>query len=454
MSTMATTLIEEELAAIVGVTHVGQETRDINGVVPSVAVSPGSAKEIAAVLQFANSRDLVVAPAGGFTKQQIGGIPERVDILLRLNRLNQVEHYDPGDLTVSLGAGITFAEVQSKLAEHQQWLPYDAPNLERTTVGGSLATASPGPMKSSVGGLREFCIGVQFVTADGKIAKGGARVVKNVAGYDLMKLMIGSYGSLAIITQANFKVFPKPRQTATFLCSFATLEDALAFRNRVLQSPLAPMCLEIISPRAPEYLCDSPPAHSPDDYAPAHSVAPPATEWQIALRAGGSDNVLGRYRRELGDAVTKELDGETETQFWSWMSHFERSVLARHRNALMIYTHLTIQNVGAAIQALERCAPDHNFIPAAIGRAATGNLLLAFVPLSVDPPAAMQYANCVSAFRALLPPGSAAVVTQCPKEAKAYFDVWGSSSTDVEMMRTVRRALDPNNILNRGRFIV
>ena len=451
---MTATSIEQELAAIVGEANVGHETRDINGIVPSVTVSPGSAQEIATVLQFANSRDLVVAPAGGFTKQQTGGAPDRLDILLRLARLSQVEHYDPGDLTVSLGAGITFAEVQSKLAEHQQWLPYDAPNLASATVGGSLATASAGPMKSSVGGLREFCIGVQFVTADGKIAKGGARVVKNVAGYDLMKLMIGSYGSLTVITQANFKVFPKPRQTRTFLCPFATLDDALAFRNRVLQSPLAPMCLEIISPRAPEYLCDPPPTHSPDDYAPPHPVAPPASEWQIALRAAGSDNVLSRYRSELGAAVTQELEDTTEAQFWSWMSHFERNVLARHRNAMMIYTHLTIQNVGAAIQALERCAPDHNFIPAAVGRAATGNLVLAFVPLSVDPPAAMQYANCVSAFRALLPQGSSAVVTQCPKEAKTYFDVWGSSSTDVEMMRTVKRALDPNNILNRGRFIV
>src|ERR1700674_5882188 len=106
---MAATSVEQELAAIVGEANVGHENRDINGVVPSAAVSPGSAQEIAAILQFANSRDLVIVPAGGFTQQQTGGIPERIDILLRLERLNRVEHYDPGDLTVSLGAGITFA---------------------------------------------------------------------------------------------------------------------------------------------------------------------------------------------------------------------------------------------------------------------------------------------------------------------------------------------------------
>jgi FAD/FMN-containing dehydrogenase len=172
------------------------------------------------------------------------------------------------------------------------------------------------------------------------------------------------------------------------------------------------------------------------------------------LRATGSDNVLARYARELGSAVTRTLEGEEENRFWKWVSHFEQSVLARHRNAMVMYTHLPIQNVGPALQALERTAPDYNLIPAAVGRAGTGNLVLAFMPLSVDPPSAMQYANCVSAFRGLLPPGSSAEVAQCPKEAKPHFDVWGTTPTDVKMMRAVKRAIDPNNILNRGRFIV
>ena len=454
MSTMAALSLEQELAAITGEAYVTHENRDINGIVPAMAVSPGSSEEVAAILKLASERELVVAPAGGFTQQQMGGIPERVDILLQTQRMNRIINYDPGDLTVMLEAGIPFSRVQAKLAKHQQWIPYDAPNLRDATIGGLLATAASGPLKSSFGNLREYCIGVHFVTAEGRIAKGGGRVVKNVAGYDLMKLMAGSFGSLAVITQVNFKLFPKPRQTSTFACSFPTLDEALAFRDRLLHSPLTPICLEILSPRAPEYLCDPPKPHDPDEYAPAQRIAPPATAWQIVLRTAGSDNVLARYRRELGTAVTREIDGEAEEQFWSWISHFSGSVLSRHRNALIVHTHLTIQNVKPALQALERCAPDYNFFSAAVGRAATGNLVLAFAPLSVDPPAAMQYAQCVSAFRALLPPGSSAVVAHCPKEAKTYFDVWGSSATDIEMMRRVKRSLDPKNILNRGRFIV
>lgn len=457
MTTVANSVsLDHELAAIIGEANVfaGSPEFSINGVTPASVVSPGSAEEIAAILQLANSRGLVVAPAGGFTKQDIGGVPERIDILLRTSRLNTIEHYDPGDLTIGVNAGMTFAEAQKSLAQHQQWLPCDAANLDRATFGGLLATGAAGPLKSAFGGMRDYCIGVQFVTADGKLAKGGGRVVKNVAGYDLMKLMTGSYGSLAVITRCAFKVFPRPRQTRTFACSFSSLDEALRFRTQVFRSPLTPICLEIISPRAPEYLCEPPQVRDADDYVPSGPISTNSSQWQIVLRAAGSDNVLARYARELGSAVTRTLDGAAEQQYWTWVSNFEYSVLGRHQNAMVIYTHLAINNVGTAIAAVERAAPDYNFVPAVVGRAATGNLVLALIPLAVDPPSAMQFANCVSAFRGLLPPGSSAEVAHCPKEAKPHFDVWGTTPTDLELMKGVKRAIDPNNILNRGRFIV
>jgi glycolate oxidase FAD binding subunit len=440
----------------VGDEHVSAGSADfaINGVTPAMIVTPGSAEEIAAVLQLANSQGLVVAPAGGFTKQDIGGVPERVDILLRTARLNSIEFFDPGDLTIGVNAGMTFNEAQQELGKHQQWLPCDAAQLDHATFGGLLATGAAGPLKSAFGGMRDYCIGVNFVTADGKIAKGGGRVVKNVAGYDLMKLMTGSFGSLAVITSVAFKVFPRPRQLRTFICNFKSVDEALKFRGQILRSPLTPLCLEIVSPRAPEYLCDPPPVRDADSYKPSHPVSTPASEWQIVLRAAGSDNVLKRYAQELGSAVTRTLEGADEQQHWSWVSNFEHAVLDRHRNAMVIHTHLAIQNVGPAISAVERAATENNFVSATLGRAVTGNLVMTLVPLAVDPPSAMQFANCVSAFRSRLPAGSSAEVVHCPKEAKPHFDVWGSTPTSLEIMKAVKRAMDPNNILNRGRFIV
>ena len=194
----------------------------------------------------------------------------------------------------------------------------DPPLPERATVGGMLATASHGPLRHGYGALRDFCIGIRFVTGDGRRAKGGGRVVKNVAGYDLMKLLIGSYGTLAVITSASFKLFPAPRQTRTFLAEFATAKEAMEFRDRVMRSPLSPMCLELVSPGARRLM-------RPEMTADA---------WVICVRAAGSDAVLARYRKELGPAITRELEGDSEGKMWREIENFPFAADGEDENRL------------------------------------------------------------------------------------------------------------------------
>jgi glycolate oxidase FAD binding subunit len=450
--------LARELVAIVGEEHVREDAATLAGlaveeVAPAVTVAPASAEEVAAVLCLASSHDLVVVPAGGFTRQGIGGVPERVDIVLETRRLAALQHYDPGDLTLGAGAGMTLAALDERLAANQQFLPVQSPRVEVETVGGLLAAAASSPLRHGYGGLRDYCIGVHFVTGDGRIAKGGGRVVKNVAGYDLMKLLIGSYGTLGVIVSANFKVFPRPRQTATFACDFASAEEAVAFRDRLLRSALSPICLELVSPRAGEYLRQAPPPRNVDDLHPAAPVKLEAGAWRVLVRTAGSDAVLARYRRELGSAISEELAGDAEAAFWRRLLRFEDAVLKRHHNAMLLNLNLPLSAVAGALAAAER-ALDNNFLPATVGRFGAGSLAIAFLPLLVDPPSAMQYVAAVSAFRGALPRDASAVVAQCPREAKLHFDVWGSSPTDRESMRKVKRALDPANIFNRGRFLV
>jgi glycolate oxidase FAD binding subunit len=324
---------------------------------------------------------------------------------------------------------------------------------ERATIGGVLATNSNGPMRAGFGGVRDYCIGVNFVTGDGKIAKGGGRVVKNVAGYDMMKLMIGSMGSLGIMTSANFKVFPLPQQTCTFVCECADLTEAIAFRDRVVSSPLSPMCLELISPRAQEYLIEQPDVRDPDHYAPLAGLKP-SQPWQVVVRAGGSDAVLKRYRTELGSAVTRDVTGKQESDLWRAISDFEEKILERHRNAMVVNVSVTISGAQQAYEAAEQSAVEHNLLSACVGRATVGSLVFAFMPLGVDPPSAMQFANVASSLRGRLPKDVSAVVVRCPREAKDRFNVWGTSPNDLAIMRGVRAAMDPKRVLNRGRFIV
>ncbi|PYX92346.1 MAG: hypothetical protein DMG67_07145 [Acidobacteria bacterium] len=461
-TTLETGSRARELAAICGAGHVEEdpalEAFAIDGVAPAIAVSPASAEEVAQVVAFAAAQNLTVVPAGGFTAMASGGTPERIDILLRTTRLTAVAHYDPGDLTIGVGAGCTLAALDATLAPNGQFLPLDAPHPDHATVGGTLAAAMHGPLKHGYGGARDYCVGVQFVTGDGKLAKAGGRVVKNVAGYDLMKLMIGSYGSLGVIVGANFKVFPRPggrNQTRTFVLEFSSLSGAIHFRNFVRGSHLTPLCLELVSPRAQEYLTNEAPVpRNPDDYAPSLPGGAPLARWRILLRACGSETVLKRYRKEMGINLSTELSGDEETRIWQHVSNFETAVLERHRNAMFARMNVSPAAVEAAVGAAEQAGLDNNLLVAAVGRVGIGALVLAFIPLSVDPPSAMQYANAISALRSALPLDSAVVVSRCPQQAKLHFNVWGSSPTDLECMRAVKRALDPKGIFNRGRFLV
>ncbi len=439
-TTAAVASLQARLAAVVGEENLVADPealmpRAIDGVLPGLSVAPGSAEELASVLRLAWENDLVVVPMAGATRLEMGGVPERVGMLLQTHRLNAIERYDPGDLTISVGAGITLSELNRALAVHRQFLPIDAAEPERASIGGSLASAASGPLKHFYGGPREFCVGVKFATADGKLAKGGGHVVKNVAGYDMMKLLIGSFGTLAVIVSASFKLFPCPRQTRTFSASFASMDEALKFQNGVVRSALSPMCLEVVSPEAHAFI-----------------RKPGGPCWRVLVRAGGSDAVLARYRTELGSAVTEEIT--QEAGLWSSLSDFAPRVVAQQARAMILQISVLRQSVADALKAAASAAAEQSFACAIIGRVGIGSLLAALIPIGGESPSVVQYVNAVSSLRAGLPRESAAVVVHCPSEAKRYFDVWGSTPTDLAAMRVIKRALDEKNILNRGRFLV
>ena len=457
MSATVSISMHEELAALVGSANASEREADLarcalDDVSPAVVASPATSAEAAAVVKYAAEHDATVLPVGGFSRRIGGNIPERSDIVLSTSRLDSVLHYDAGDLTIGVEAGMKLADLQKTLGESQQFLPIH-PIDPGQTVGGLLASALQGPMQHWAA-VRDFCIGINFVTGDGTQAKGGGRVVKNVAGYDLMKLLIGSYGSLGVITSANLRVYPRARQTRTFVMQFGSSEEALAMRDRIVRSPLAPLCLEIASPRALEYLNPSVVApRDPDHYSPSSPVEP-ESHWQIVLQAAGSDAVLARYRKELGSVVTRTVEGDEESKLWECFAGFGERVLARYRNSMLLQVSTSVSDTASTIEAIESVALDNNLLPAFVGRAGLALLSVAMVPLSVDPPSAMQYANAASSLRAALPPGSSAIVLRCPTEAKRHFDVWGSPSSDIVSIRAVKRAMDPKNILSRGRFLV
>jgi glycolate oxidase FAD binding subunit len=425
MSTVTASVRMTELAAIVGDQHVVEAPANlsafaIDGVVPTVSVSPGSVEEVSAVLRYAFERELVVVPGGGMVHQEIGNAPTQVEVLLRTERLTAIEHYDPGDLTIGIGAGANLGDLQGLLRDQGQVFPLDIAHADRVTIGGAMAVAAHGPHKHFFGGLRDYCIGVRFVTADGVVAKGGGRVVKNVAGFDLMKLMIGSYGTLGVITSASFKLFPRPVQTRTFICEFATLAEAIACRDRVIASPLSPICLELLSPKAWN-----------------------SSAWTIALRAGGTDRVLARYASEMGSQVTRTLDGAGEQQLWA-----DVQALGEHA-AVTVSLNLPAQSTLKVLEAVGRTCAENHLTYSAWGRVGVGSLLLAF-----DSDMAENYVAAVAAIRKAVPRDASVVVTRCSSALKPDINVWGTSPTTLKAMAGVKLALNPKDTLNRGRFLL
>ncbi|MEE9235642.1 MAG: FAD-binding oxidoreductase, partial [Candidatus Acidoferrales bacterium] len=238
----------------------------VDGVTPSAVVEPPEAAELVEIVRWARSHHAALLPVSSGVYLPVGNPPAAADVAVSLARMNQVAHYDPADLTLSVQPGMRLRDVQALLAEHRLFLPADPPYADGAApavgpapafgaaLGGLLATNASGPLRYAYGTWRDFVLGMKFVTGEGQLVKTGGRVVKNVAGYDLDKLMIGSLGTLAILTEISFKVFPLPARTATFVAGFHELEAALALRSRIVHSVLQPMSIDLLDSAAARLL--------------------------------------------------------------------------------------------------------------------------------------------------------------------------------------------------------
>ena len=222
------------IAEIVGEANVSSN----NG---TIIVMPASAEEISEVLKLASSEHWTVMPAGNMT-----WIDRTANLIVSTRRLNKIIEHEPADLIAIAQAGVTLTDFNAKLAENGQWLPLDPPDDGRATLGGVVATGIGGPQQLGYGRPRGSVIGMKVVLADGSMIKAGGRVVKNVAGYDLCKLFTGSYGSLGIITELNFKLRPRPAREATVI---ATGNDLPASRRAIIEARLFPVAAEIVGAR-------------------------------------------------------------------------------------------------------------------------------------------------------------------------------------------------------------
>jgi len=240
----------DRFTELVGAAHVraADASDAVGGVVPSLVVSPADEEEVASVLSAATARSLAVVARGGGTKIDWGSPPERCDVVLSTSRINGIVDHEPADLVCVVRAGTTLRHLQETLASapgFRQRLMLDPPQGDAATIGGMLATAASGPLRTRFGTPRDLVIGASFVLSDGTVGRSGGKVVKNVAGFDVAKLLIGSLGTLAIVTEVAFRLHPLPAASRTVAFESRSVLDLCAFAARVGRLQVTPSVVDL-----------------------------------------------------------------------------------------------------------------------------------------------------------------------------------------------------------------
>jgi glycolate oxidase FAD binding subunit len=354
---------------------------------------PATADEVARLLHEASETGLAVFPIGGGRAAQMGDPPSRDGIEIRMTALDRVLEHSQADMVVSVEAGITLESLQAELGKGGQFLPLDPFGSPGHTIGGLLATGWTGPLRLRYGTPRDFLIGIRVALPDGRLASAGGRVVKNVSGYDLMKLHYGALGTLGVIVAASFKVYPKALHDVTVEANHGSMDQAWAGAERALAMPLAPAALELFS------------------------------TGRVLARFLGSPEATKRTVADLG---WSEADGSV------WTEHAKTRPSVWARIATPRHELRSILN--------ELHSDQQWWASPGTG---IGNWAIA------------GSADEVRSIRALATAASGSLVMLAgPDEFRHDVSAWGTPPATLHLMRRLRYAFDPNQVINPGRFVV
>jgi glycolate oxidase FAD binding subunit len=458
MNTTATN-VATRLQTIVGAARVNASSEScakfaIDAVVPSAVARPASSAEVVEIVRFAKSEKLVLIPCGHRTKLAIGMLPSRYDIALDMTALNQIAYYDPADLTLSVDAGMNLAHLAEALAQQQQFLPLAVPFFEECTVGGTIASNIGSSLRPGYGSARDFLLGAEFVNGAATFTKSGGRVVKNVTGYDLHKLLIGSLGTLGAITRLNFRTFPLPEGYGHLVSTFSSVDSIVRFQAMVSKSPLAPSSFDILGPEAAQTVAE----FKDDRDSPLPSWFTRG-EWHVCVGFEGTETILRRYSSELVQYAQQcggsnyHLLEESDAKSLGGALRELLNLLCWSGPAATIFRINVLPTFPPDVTNLRTLAQRFS-LPCYVFANSSGPVYFALTPNDLDDKtiaALVQIASGVFEYAASK--NGQASILFCPRELKEQVNVWGHPRSDAHLMRRVKNAFDPQNIFAPGRFV-
>jgi glycolate oxidase FAD binding subunit len=394
---------------------------------PCCIVYPHTTAELKNVIQKAAKNNWRVLPCGSGSKLGWGALANQVDLVVSTERLNRIIEHAVGDLTVTVEAGVKLADLQAILQKVGQFLPLEPAYPQDATLGGIVATADSGALRHRYGGIRDMLLGISFIRSDGESAKAGGRVVKNVAGYDLMKLFSGSYGTLGVISEMTFRVYPIPQASATVVLTGEP--EAVADATKILLgSALTPTAVELLSTKLVSQL----------GFAQGNGL--------MVRFQSVTESVKEQSSRLLSIGQKLGLQGaiyfDDELQLW-------QSLPAQIWNTLQkpVITCKIGVSPSAAVSTLTHLDRLSSTQGIGLIHAGSGLGLLQLDGLTVTAQTIMemrQYCESKNGFLTIL---------EAPATIKKQLDVWGYNGNALELMRQIKQQFDPKNLLSPNRFV-
>jgi len=391
---------------------------------PSHLVYPSTPEELAAVMVYAAQQRLRVLPCGRRSKLHWGGLVKGVDLVISTERLNRLVDHAIGDLTVTAEAGIKFSDLQELLRKSGQFLAIDPHYPDEATLGGIISTADTGAMRHRYSSIRDMILGISFVRSDGQIVKAGGRVVKNVAGYDLMKLLTGAYGTLGIITQVTLRVYPISHASQTVVLSGH--RDSLAqAAQTLLSSALTPTAIEALSAQT---MSDLELGKEMGLLIRFQAIAESVKEQAArSLEVGAAFGLSSQLYPDTSEAdlwrrLGEKMVGETDS--------IVCKIGVKPSEAIAVLTQIEqlSQTAGAVVH-----------LGSGVGQLVLSSETRTFM---------------IQELRSLCQAtGGYLSILQAPIPFKQQIDVWGYAGSALDLMQTIKTQFDPNSLLSPRRFV-
>ena len=413
----------------------------VDDVPPGLVALPEDETQLADVLRLAGEYDATVFPRGGGSHLRLGATPERVDLVVGIERLRRQLAYEPGDMTTTVQAGMPLGDLQDVLKAEGQFVALDPPAAAATTVGGVIATNASGPRRLLYGTARDVVLGLGVVGADGTRSKAGGRVVKNVTGYDLTKLYIGSLGTLAVVHELTFKVHPLPPGEVTIGIACAGHDDVAPIQDALLRLPLRLNSLELLNGTALAAL------------RAETGVEVPDAPYLFLARLEGAEAVTASQTRRLRKAV-QELDRGAAADPLAWAAEDQRRLWTALA-AQALRPGFVTAKVGLRVTDLAPlCAgvESRAAAPAWQLHAHAGNgVVWVRIPVGDDEDGLVAQVQALDGDVARL--NGHRVIERAPVAVKRRCEVWGQVGDDFAVMQALKATYDPGRRLNPGRFI-